>query len=172
MVQKLKLVEIFVLMRSFSIYFLYSSTVVAPIHLSSPLAKAGFNIFEASIAPSAPPAPTKVWISSIKSIISPCDSAIALRTDFSLSSNSPRNFVPAIKAPRSNWKTVLSFNPSGTSPATILCAKPSTIVVLPTPGLLSKQDYFLSYEIKPVLSVLSLGLYQLQGLTYPYGQVV
>jgi hypothetical protein len=42
---------------SFSIYFWYSSRVVAPIVCNSPRAKAGFKIFEASIAPSAPPAP-------------------------------------------------------------------------------------------------------------------
>ena len=38
-------------------YFLYSSIVVAPMHCISPLAKAGFNILDASIAPSAAPAP-------------------------------------------------------------------------------------------------------------------
>ena len=42
---------------SFSICLRYSSIVVAPISCSSPLASAGFNIFEASIAPSAAPAP-------------------------------------------------------------------------------------------------------------------
>ena len=41
-------------------YFLYSSVVVAPIHLNFPRAKAGLKILEASIAPSAPPAPTNV----------------------------------------------------------------------------------------------------------------
>ena len=38
----------------------YSFRVVAPISESFPLARAGFNMFEASIAPSAPPAPTRV----------------------------------------------------------------------------------------------------------------
>jgi hypothetical protein len=36
----------------------YEANVVAPIHCNSPRANAGFNIFDASIAPSAPPAPT------------------------------------------------------------------------------------------------------------------
>jgi len=45
---------------SLSICFLYSSSVVAPIHWSSPRANAGFSIFAASIAPSAAPAPIKV----------------------------------------------------------------------------------------------------------------
>ncbi|MCY1446979.1 hypothetical protein D9M71_635760 [compost metagenome] len=44
------------------------------------------------------------------------------------------NFAPAIKAPISNEKTILSFKFSGTSPSTILCAKPSAMAVLPTPG--------------------------------------
>ena len=41
-------------------YFLYSFRVVAPTHFNSPLAKAGFSILEASIDPSAAPAPTTV----------------------------------------------------------------------------------------------------------------
>ena len=45
---------------SFSKNFWYSFKVVAPIALNSPLAKAGFKILAASIAPSPPPAPTNV----------------------------------------------------------------------------------------------------------------
>ena len=56
---------------SFSIYLRYSSIVVAPISCSSPRASAGFNILEASIAPSAPPAPMIVCSSSMKSRILP-----------------------------------------------------------------------------------------------------
>ena len=43
---------------SFSIYFLYSSIVVAPITLISPRASIGFKRFPASIEPSVFPAPT------------------------------------------------------------------------------------------------------------------
>ena len=43
---------------SFSIYILYSFNVVAPIQCSSPRASIGFNILEASKAPSDFPAPT------------------------------------------------------------------------------------------------------------------
>ena len=57
-----------------------------------------------------------------------------MSTALSLSSNSPRNLAPAIKAPISRENIVLSFNPSGTSPLTILCAKPSATAVFPTPG--------------------------------------
>ena len=39
---------------SFSIYLRYSSSVVAPINWISPLARDGFKMLEASIAPSAP----------------------------------------------------------------------------------------------------------------------
>src|SRR5258708_1001908 len=50
---------------SFSTYLRYSSRVVAPMQCSSPRAKAGLSRLEASIAPSALPAPTRVCISSI-----------------------------------------------------------------------------------------------------------
>src|SRR5690606_40873561 len=45
---------------SFSMYLRYSFSVEAPTHWSSPRASAGFSMFEASIAPSAAPAPTSV----------------------------------------------------------------------------------------------------------------
>ena len=55
-------------------------------------------------------------------------------TAFSRSSNSPRYLAPATSEPMSSAKTVLSRSPSGTSPRTMRCARPSTIAVLPTPG--------------------------------------
>ena len=119
---------------SFSIYFRYSSSVVAPIQCSSPLASIGFNIFPASIAPSVLPAPTIVCSSSMKRIIFPSLFFTSSRTAFRRSSNSPRYFAPATNAPISNEKIVLSFSPSGTSPLTIRWASPSTTAVLPTPG--------------------------------------
>ena len=102
--------------------------------LSSPLAKAGFRIFAASIAPSPPPAPTKVWISSMKRIICPSDLMTSFTTDFKRSSNSPLYLAPAINAPISKEYKVLSCKFSGISPLIILCAIPSAIAVLPTPG--------------------------------------
>ena len=119
---------------SFSTCFRYSSSVVAPMQRSSPRARAGFSMFEASIAPSAPPAPTSVWSSSMKQMTSPPASVISRSTAFSRSSNSPRYFVPAMRAPRSSATRRLPFRPSGTSPATIRWARPSTMAVLPTPG--------------------------------------
>ena len=58
----------------------------------------------------------------------------SLSTAFRRSSNSPRNFAPAISAPMSSDSRRLPLMPSGTSPLTMRCARPSTIAVLPTPG--------------------------------------
>ena len=54
---------------SFSIYFLYSAQVVAPMVRNCPRASAGFSRFAASPVPCWPPAPIRVWISSINSTI-------------------------------------------------------------------------------------------------------
>jgi hypothetical protein len=66
-------------------------------HCSSPRASAGFSMFEASIAPSAPPAPTMVCSSSMKITVS-FDSRISFITVFRRSSNWPRYLVPATTA--------------------------------------------------------------------------
>ena len=55
-------------------------------------------------------------------------------TAFSRSSNSPRYLAPAISAPISSDRRRLVLEPSGTSPRTMRCARPSTMAVLPTPG--------------------------------------
>ena len=107
--------------------------MVAPIVCSSPRASIGFKIDAASIAPSAAPAPTKVWISSINKIMSP-RVRISFNTFFNLSSKSPRYLDPATKEPKSSVYSCLSFKVSGISPLTIFCARPSTTAVLPTPG--------------------------------------
>ena len=72
----------------------YSSSVVAPMACSSPRASIGLSMFEASIAPSAAPAPTTVCSSSMKRMICPSASVTSFRTAFSRSSNSPRNLAP------------------------------------------------------------------------------
>ena len=115
-------------------YLRYSSSVVAPIARSSPRASAGFSRLAASTAPSAAPAPTIVCSSSMKRMTCPSAAAISASTAFSRSSNSPRYLVPATSAPRSSASTRLSCRPSGTSPAVIRWARPSTMAVLPTPG--------------------------------------
>ena len=118
---------------SFSTCFLYSSSVVAPMHWISPRASGGFRMLAASIAPSAAPAPTSVCNSSTKRIASR-DARSSSRTFFSRSSNSPRYFVPATSEPISNVTTRLSSRGAGTSPLTMRCARPSAIAVFPTPG--------------------------------------
>ena len=55
---------------SFSMYLRYSSSVVAPMHCSSPRDSGGLRMLAASIAPSAAPAPTSVWSSSMNRIAS------------------------------------------------------------------------------------------------------
>ena len=127
--------------ESFSIYFLYSFKVVAPTNWISPLASNGFKIFAASIAPSAAPAPTIVWISSINNMTSPTFFT-SLNAFLILSSKSPLYFAPATIPEISSVTTLLSFRISGTSPATIFCAKPSTTAVLPTPGSPIKHGLF------------------------------
>ena len=74
---------------SFSMCLRYSSSVVAPMVWSSPRASIGLRMLAASIAPSAAPAPTRVWISSMNRMMSP-RVRISLSTFFRRSSKSPR----------------------------------------------------------------------------------
>ncbi len=128
---------------SFSMYCRYSSSVVAPTQCSSPRARAGFSMLPASMAPSLLPAPTMVCSSSIKRITLPSSLANSLSTDFNRSSNSPRYLAPANREPMSRDSTRLFFSPSGTSPLTTRCARPSTMAVLPTPGSPMSTGLFL-----------------------------
>ncbi|GFI66470.1 hypothetical protein IMSAG185_02086 [Lachnospiraceae bacterium] len=130
---------------SFSIYCLYSSSVVAPIQCSSPLASMGFNILPASRAPSDLPAPTMVCSSSINRMICPSLLFTSSKTAFRRSSNSPLYLAPATSAPISSAKIFLSFSPWGTSPRTIRWASPSTTAVLPTPGSPMSTGLFLVF---------------------------
>ena len=128
---------------SFSMYLRYSSRVVAPTQCSSPRASAGLSMFEASMDPSAAPAPTRVWISSMNRMISPARFSTSLSTALSRSSNSPRYLAPATSEPRSRAITCLPLRVEGTSPLTMRCASPSTMAVLPTPGSPMSTGLFL-----------------------------
>ncbi len=119
---------------SFSTCLRNSSSVVAPIIRSSPLASIGLIMLPASIAPSAAPAPTMVCNSSTNVMTSPAASAISFSTAFRRSSNSPRYFAPASIDPMSRAISRLFLSPSGTSPSAMRIASPSTIAVFPTPG--------------------------------------
>ena len=109
---------------------------------SSPRASIGFKILPASMAPSAAPAPTTVCSSSINIIICPPDSDTSFKTFLRRSSNSPRYLAPATSAAKSSAYRVLFLRLSGTSPATMRRASPSTMAVLPTPGSPIKTGLF------------------------------
>ena len=132
---------------SFSIYWRYSSNVVAPTHWISPLAKAGLNMLEASSEPVAPPAPTIVWISSMNKMISSFFSNSFI-TAFILSSNCPRYFVPATKLAKSSVTTRLLNKLRDTFFLIIRKAKPSAIADLPTPGSPIKSGLFFFLRLK------------------------
>src|SRR5947208_1515761 len=83
---------------SFSICLRYASRVVAPMQCSSPRASMGLSRLPASMAPSAFPAPTTVCSSSIKRMMSPSADWTSFKTALRRSSNSPRNFAPALRA--------------------------------------------------------------------------
>ena len=119
---------------SFSIRSRNSSSVVAPTMRSSPRASIGLSMLPASIAPSAAPAPTTVCSSSMNVMTWPSLCLISFSTALSRSSNSPRYLAPATIAPRSSATSRLPRSDSGTSPATMRWARPSTTAVLPTPG--------------------------------------
>mmetsp|Transcript_13868 Transcript_13868/g.25260 ORF Transcript_13868/g.25260 Transcript_13868/m.25260 type:complete len:208 (-) Transcript_13868:744-1367(-) len=104
-------------------------------HRSSPRASMGFSKLPASIPLSPPaPAPTIVWISSMKRMILPALSVTSLITAFKRSSNSPRYLAPATSAPMSKANICLPLRPSGTSPAMMRWASPSATAVFPTPA--------------------------------------
>ena len=114
---------------------------------TSPLASAGFKILDASIAPSAPPAPMSVCISSINKMTFP-SLLTSSRIFFKRSSNSPRYLVPATSDPISSIikRSLSKF--SGTQPSTMACAKPSTTAVLPTPGSPKRTGLFFVLRLK------------------------
>mmetsp|Transcript_3666 Transcript_3666/g.9914 ORF Transcript_3666/g.9914 Transcript_3666/m.9914 type:complete len:219 (-) Transcript_3666:599-1255(-) len=120
---------------SFSIVFLYLSSVLAPMQRSSPRDSAGLSREPPSIivAPCAPPAGTRLWMSSMNSTTRPRSSASSFSTCFRRSSNSPGIMQPAVSAPRSSSKILTPMRLMGTSRFTMRCARPSTMAVLPTP---------------------------------------
>mmetsp|Transcript_92485 Transcript_92485/g.146235 ORF Transcript_92485/g.146235 Transcript_92485/m.146235 type:complete len:249 (-) Transcript_92485:77-823(-) len=122
---------------SFSMCARYSSNDVTPMHCTSPRARIGLMMFEASTTLSpfpARPVPTSVCNSSMKRIVSPLASTTSWSTSLNLFSNSPLALAPARIDAMSSCKMRFFIKTSGTSSATIFCAKPSTTAVLPTPG--------------------------------------
>ena len=118
---------------SFSIDLEYSSRVVAPIHCTFPLARAGFSIFAASIEPAPPPAPMIVCISSMN-IMTFGFSSSSLTRALMRSSNCPRYFVPATMPARSRETSLLLYKIGETLFSLSNWASPSIMALLPTPG--------------------------------------
>ena len=140
---------------SFSKKLRYSAYVVAPMQRSEPFARAGFSKFDISSPPPfVAPAPTIVWISSIKTIASSC-SATSSITSFRRFSKSPRYFVPAIIAPMSSAKICACFSRCGTSPLAIFSASPSTTAVLPTPASPTRIGLFFFRRLSVCISLAS-----------------
>ena len=135
-------------------------------HCNSPLDKAGFKIFDASIAPSAAPAPTIVCNSSIKRRTLPFF-LISSITALIRSSNCPRYFVPAIIKARSKVINLFLRKMSGTSPLTIACANPSTIAVFPTPASPTNTGLFLRLLHKINIRRSISGLRPITGSIFP-----
>ena len=127
---------------SFSKYFRYSSMVVAPMHWISPRESEGLSMLEASMLPSAPPAPMMVWSSSMKRMTLPA-AWISFMMRLRRSSNSPRYLVPATTDARSRARMRLRASSGGASPRAKRCARPSTMAVLPTPGSPTRTGLFL-----------------------------
>ena len=122
----------------------------------SPLLNAGLSMFDASIVPSGPPAPMIVCSSSINKMM-----FLSSRTSFIIffmrSSNSPRYFVPAMRAAKSRERIRFLSRLRGTLPFAILCARPSTIAVLPTPGSpMSTGLFFVRRESTCTMRCISL----------------
>jgi len=111
---------------SFSTYFLYSLSVVAPMQRRSPRARAGFSRLAASMAPSAEPAPTSVCNSSMKQMISPFGTTISLTTA-STGLRIAAELGAGDHRARSSATSFLFLSWSGTSPRTMRCARPSTL---------------------------------------------
>src|SRR5438309_1848132 len=125
----------------------YSSRVVAPMHWISPRERAGFSMLDASMDPSAAPAPTRVCSSSMKMMMLPAWT-ISFITTLRRSSNWPRYLVPATREPRSSAMTRRFRRLSGTSALTIRWARPSTIAVLPTPASPISTGLFLVRRLR------------------------
>ena len=81
---------------SFSMCFLYSAQVVAAIVRSVPRASAGLSRFAASPVPAAPPAPIRVWASSINRMIGFSEALTSDRTPLSRFSNLRRSIMAII----------------------------------------------------------------------------
>ena len=133
---------------------------------------AGLSMLLASIVPpEVAPAPTIVWISSTNKIAFGCASRF-FTTAFKRSSKSPRKRVPASNAPMSSEYNSAPINFCGTSFATIFCARPSRIAVLPTPGSPTKIGLFLLRRTNTCNTRVNSALRPITGSSSPFSALV
>ena len=119
-------------------------------HWISPLARAGFSILAASRLPWPPPAPTMVWNSSMKSMMSGSLLTVLIMS-LTLFSKSPRYLVPATTEAMSREMMRFLARTGDIDPSAILRAMPSTIADLPTPG--SPISIGLFFFLRPRISI-------------------
>ncbi|OWG18428.1 hypothetical protein KDK82_1907 [Delftia sp. K82] len=109
---------------------------------SVPRARAGLSRLAASPVPAWPPAPTRVWTSSMKStmgVVLDCTASSRPRRRFS---NSPFMLAPACSRPTSSTRSSTPCSGGGTSPWAMRRARPSTTAVLPTPASPTRMGLF------------------------------
>ena len=102
-------------------------------HWSSPRAKAGFIMLAASICPAWLPAPTRLCISSINTMMLGFSFSSLMMVRIR-SSNCPLYFVPATTVDISRDTILLSKRIRDTLRLIIRSASPSTMALFPTPG--------------------------------------
>ncbi len=127
---------------SFSMYLRYSSIVVAPMHWISPRDSAGLSTLAASIAPSAPPAPTSVCSSSMNRM------TLLGAPDLVHDGLDALLELPAVLRAGHHHRQVQDDDPPVVQDLRHVVARrssgasPSTIAVLPTPASPSSTGLF------------------------------
>jgi hypothetical protein len=99
-----------------------------------PTGERGLQHVAASIAPSALPAPTSVWISSMKMIVLPSSLGEVLQHRLQALLELAAVLGAGEERGQVEHQQALVLERLGTSPLTMRCARPSTMAVLPTPG--------------------------------------
>ena len=89
-------------------------------------------------------------------------------TCLNFSSNSPRYLLPANSEPISKLHTSCPLINSGTRPATISCARPSMIAVLPTPGSPTMSTLALNRRASTVIISCSSVARPIMGSNCPF----
>ncbi len=116
--------------------FWKSSGVVAPMHGNSPRENASFS----SDAISSAASPTNSWwISSKNSTTRPLAASTSLRSAPMRDASAPRTPVPATSSLTGICTITRSSSDSTSSAAAMRCARPRTMLVLPTPAMPTKH---------------------------------